>query len=83
MFWESGAGYNSENRFSLDSIFSTNGCVGTNFMDVGVCMHISLKPNRERILCMWVQTLKKKIHNILGVNNHTFNMPKLCYLSFF
>lgn len=46
-------------HFLLDSIFSTNVCVGTYFMDVDVSMH-KLETEREHIL--HVKRKKYKVH---------------------
>ncbi len=63
MFWESGAGYNTENKIFLDSIFPTNGCVGTHFMAVEVCMH-KLKP-KLGVYFMYVDADADKKRNIV------------------
>lgn len=42
----------------LDSIFSTNGCFGTHFMDVDVCMHKLKTKEGVHIVCMCVEKNK-------------------------
>lgn len=62
MFWESGAGYKFGKYIFLDSIFSTNGCVGTHFMDVDVCMHKLKTKQGLHFMHMGADTEKNTIY---------------------
>lgn len=81
MFWESGAGYNSEHTFFffflLDPVLSTNGCTGTQFMDAAVRLH-ELKNQVVSVFyaCRHRQWRTDK-HNIpqLFEIKHRFKMP--------
>lgn len=68
--------YNWENTFtfffSLDSIFSTNGCIGTRFMDVAVRMHKLETKWGTYFMRLGVDTDKKTQYHWF---KHIFNMP--------
>lgn len=82
MFWESGAGYNSEHTFFffflLDPVLSTNGCTGTQFMDAPAVPLHELKNQVVSVFyaCRHRQWRTDK-HNIpqLFEIKHRFKMP--------
>lgn len=59
--------------FSLDSIFSTNGCIGTRFMDVAVRMHKLETKWGAYFMRLGVDTEQKKTQ--YHWFKHIFNMP--------